>query len=93
MLPNLLHLNTQNMTNQTIVSPVKMEYGWNFSISGLKMMVKSGLEKIFLKFLHALTVSFFITEFVLLTKTPPFYDVNSLIENGERMEEFQKYFF
>ena len=48
--------NTQTMTNPTIVSPVKMEYGWNFSISGLKMMVKSGLEKIFLKFLHALTI-------------------------------------
>ena len=41
------------MTNLTIVYPVKMEYGWNFSISGLKMMVKSGLEKIVLKFLHA----------------------------------------
>ena len=41
------------MTNPTIVSPVKMEYVWNFSISGLKMMVKSGLEKIFLKFLYA----------------------------------------
>ena len=40
------------MTNLTIVSLVKMEYGGNFSISGLKMMVKSGLEKIFLKFLH-----------------------------------------
>ena len=38
----------------TIVSPVKIEYGWNISISGLKMMVKNGLEKIFLKFLHAL---------------------------------------
>ena len=49
-------LNTQNLTNPTIVSLVKMEYGWNFSISGLKMMVKSGLEKIFLKFLHALTI-------------------------------------
>ena len=35
------------MTNPTIVYPVKMEYGWNFRISGLKMMVKSGLEKIF----------------------------------------------
>ena len=32
-------LNTQNMTNPTNVSLVKMEYGWNFSISGLKMMV------------------------------------------------------
>ena len=48
-----LNLNKQIMTNPTVVSPVKMVYGWNFSISGLKMMVKSGLEKIFLKFLHA----------------------------------------
>ena len=53
-------INTQNMTNPTIVSPAKMEYGWNFSISGLKMMVKSGLEKIFLKFLYALTMSFLL---------------------------------
>ena len=50
------NLNTQNMKNPTIVSPVKMEYVWNFSISGLKMMVKSGLEKIFFKFLHALPI-------------------------------------
>ena len=49
-------LNTQNMTNLTIVSPVKMEYGRNLSISGLKMMVKSGLEKIFLEFIHGLTM-------------------------------------
>ena len=46
-------INTQYVTNPTIVYPVKMEYGWNFSISGLKMMVKSGLQKIFLKFLHS----------------------------------------
>ena len=46
-------VNTQFMTNLTIVYMVKMEYGWNFSISGLKMMVKSGPEEIFLKFLHA----------------------------------------
>ena len=44
------------MTNVTIVSLVKMEYGWNFSISGLKMLVESGLEKIFLKFLHVLAI-------------------------------------
>ena len=30
--------NTRYMTNSTLVSLVKMEYGWNFSISGLKMM-------------------------------------------------------
>ena len=51
------------MTNSTLVSPVKMEYGWNFSISGLKMMMKSGLGKIFLKFLHALTMSFLLLNF------------------------------
>ena len=39
----------QHMTNSTLVSPVKMEYGWNFSISGLKVMMKSGLGKTFLK--------------------------------------------
>ena len=39
-------INSQYMTNLTIVFPVKMECGWNFSISGLKM-VKSCLEKIF----------------------------------------------
>ena len=38
-------INTQYMTNLTIVYPVKMEYGWNSSISVLKMMWKSGLEK------------------------------------------------
>ena len=66
-------LNTQYMTIPTIVSLVKMEYGWNFSISGLKKMVISGLEKIFLKFLHVIL----ITEFVLLIKIPPFNEVNS----------------
>ena len=68
--------NTQYMTNLTIVSPVKLEYGWNFSISGLKMMVKSGLEKIFLKFLLALTMSFLLLN-LYFWSTPPFYEVNS----------------
>ena len=40
-------LNTQYMTNSILVSPVKMEYGWNFRNSVLKMMMKSGLEKYF----------------------------------------------
>ena len=36
----------------------------------------------------------FVTEFELLIKTPPFYEVNSFkIENCLRMEYFQKYFF
>ena len=58
-----IFLNTQYMTNSTLVSPVKLEYGWNFSISGLKMMMKSGLGKIFLSFLHALTMSFLLLNF------------------------------
>ena len=70
------------MTNLTLVSPVKMEYGWNFSISSLKMMMKSGLGKIFLKFLHALTMSF------LLLNSDQKYKFSN--KNGERMEEFQK---
>ena len=60
----LLSINIQYMTNSTLLSPVKMEYGWSFSISGLKMMMKSGLGKIFLKFLHALlTMSFLLLNF------------------------------
>ena len=41
-------VNTKYMTIPTIVSPVKMEYGQNFSISGLKMTVKSGFDFFFL---------------------------------------------
>ena len=47
----------------TFVYPVKMEYGWNSVIFGLKMMLKSGQEKIFLKFHHAQSLfqKFFFT--------------------------------
>ena len=41
-------------------------------------MMKSGLEKIFLKFLHAQSLFqqvFFITEFTLLSTILPFYEV------------------
>jgi hypothetical protein len=40
-------VNTKYMTIPTIVSPVKMEYGQNFCISGLKMTVKSGFDFFF----------------------------------------------
>ena len=43
-------------TDSTLVCPVKMEYGPEISIFGLKLMMKSGQEKIFLKFLHAQAV-------------------------------------
>ena len=40
--------NTQDITNSTLVCPVKIEYVTKNNIFGLKMMMKSGLEKIFL---------------------------------------------
>ena len=52
--------NIQYMTNSTLVCPVKIEYVTKNNIFGLKMMVKSGLGKIFLKFLHAHTMSFLL---------------------------------
>ena len=48
-----LVLNIQYMRNPDMVYVLKMEYVSKINIFGLKMMVKSGLEKIFLKFLHA----------------------------------------
>ena len=87
-----LPLNTQYMTNPTIVYPVKMEYGWNFSISGIKMMVKSGLEFFFE--ISLCTHHFiFITEFELLIKIPPFYEVNSFNRKWLAHGEISKIFF
>ena len=48
--------NTLYATNSTLMCPVKMEYGPENNIFVLKMMMKSGLEKIILKFLHAQAV-------------------------------------
>jgi hypothetical protein len=41
------------MRNSNLVYVPKMEYVHKGNIFGLKMMVKSGLENFFLKFLHA----------------------------------------
>ena len=46
-------LNTSYLTDSYIVFTLKMESVSKNTIFGLKMMVKSGIEKIFLKFLHA----------------------------------------
>ena len=43
----------QHMRNPGMAYILKMEYVSKTNIFGIKMMVKSGLEKIFLKFLHA----------------------------------------
>ena len=53
-------VNTQYMRNPDMAYVLKMEYVSKINIFGLKMMVKSGLEKIFLKFLHAHTMSFLL---------------------------------
>ena len=47
---------TQYMRNPDMVYILKMENVHKINIFGLKMMVKNGLEKIFLKFLHAQAV-------------------------------------
>ena len=46
-------INTFYLTDSYIVFTLKMESVSKNTIFGLKMMAKSGLEKIFLKFLHA----------------------------------------
>ena len=46
------------MCKTTIVFNLKMETESKNKNFGLKMMVKSGLEKIFLKFLHAEAIFF-----------------------------------
>ena len=48
-----LGINTSYLTDSYIGFTRKMESVSKNTIFGLKMMVKSGLEKIFLKFLHA----------------------------------------
>ena len=46
-------LNTLYGCYSTLAFTLKMEFVSKITIFGLKMVVKSGLEKIFLKFLHA----------------------------------------
>ena len=52
------------MRNPDMVYVLKIEYVPKIDIFGLKMMVKSGLERIFLKFLHVKAIFF---KFILLT--------------------------
>ena len=55
------NLNKSYLTDSYICFTLNMESVSKNTIFGLKMMVKSGLEKIFLKFLHAeITFSYFI---------------------------------
>ena len=82
---------TQNMINSTLVSPVKMEYGWN-SISGLKMMRKIGLGKNIFEIPPCAHHVIFITEFVLLIKIPPFYEVNSFSRKWQAHGRISKIF-
>ena len=71
-------LNTSYLTDSYIGFTRKMESVSKNTIFGLKMMVKSGLEKSILKSLHVGRWLFFLNKFE---------------ENGFCMEEFQKYFF
>ena len=51
-------LNMSYLTDSYIVFTLKMKSVSKIKIFGLKMVVKSGLEKIFLKFLHAEAIFF-----------------------------------
>ena len=46
-------INTSYLTDSYIFFTLKLESGSKITVFGLKMMVKSGLEKIILKSLHA----------------------------------------
>ena len=48
----ILCINTSYLTDSCIIFTLKMESVSKTTIFGLRMMVKSGLEKIFFKFLH-----------------------------------------
>ena len=56
-------INTSYLTDSYIGFTLKMESVSKNAIFGLKMMVKSGLEKLFLKFLHAEAIFFFFFHF------------------------------
>ena len=53
VINSMVELNTSYLTDSDIMFTLKMESQPKNTIFGLKMMVKSGLEKIFFKFLHA----------------------------------------
>ena len=53
-----MELNTSYLTDSYIAFTLKMESVSKITIFGLKVMMKSGLEKIFLKFLHAEAIFF-----------------------------------
>jgi hypothetical protein len=55
-----IYIKTQYKTNSTLFCPVTIEYVTKNNIFGLKMMMKSGLEKIILKFLHAQAIFYSI---------------------------------
>ena len=64
-------LNTSYLTDSYIIFTLKMESVSKTTIFGLKMMVKSGLEKFILKSLHAgRWTLIFVTEFEILRETP-----------------------
>ena len=76
-----------------MVYVLKMEYVSKINIFGQNMMVKSGLEKIFLKFLHAQGLfqvcPVGCLSLAKLNETANWADLKKAL----RMEEFQKYFF
>ena len=75
-------LNTSYLTDSYISFTIKMESVSKNTIFGLKMMVKSGWEKTFLKFLHAIAGDYF-----------PLLHKSAQNHKSSRMEGFQNNFF
>ena len=75
------------LSDSYIVFTLKMESVSKNTIFGFKMMVKSGLEKIFLKFLHA------EDHFFLLHKSAQNHKFSNENNLSSRMEGFQNKFF
>ena len=84
------------MTDSYIIFTLKMESVSKNTIFGLKMMVKSGLEKIFLKFLHVGDYFFLLYKSVqnhkFSNKNKPFSAWKDVL-GVNQCSEFSKLFF
>ena len=82
--------NISSHSYSTFVNPVKMKYGLNSIIFGLKMMMKSGLEKIFLKSQDAKSLFqkiFIFIEWWIVAQNYKFSNKNDSAHGGDFKEK------
>ena len=85
-------LNTQCLTNSTLVYPFKMEYGWNLWLK-VSFIVGTFITKPFIKIPPWANKVICINEFVILCKSPPFYEVKWMKRKWLAHGGISKYFF